>query len=63
VVKVLSRKTCTVQLSNGHRLLGYQPVGEAAALPLEPGQRIKVRLSPFDLSEGRILLEETKNLR
>ncbi len=56
VVQVLSDRTFRVELANGHRLLGFIP-GKAMAriAPLAPGDKVNLALSPYDLSEGRIV--------
>ncbi len=62
VVEVLSGLTYRVELSNGHRLLAF--VAGRARLSfsrLAMGEKVWLELSPFDLSEGRILVEEQKN--
>jgi translation initiation factor IF-1 len=48
-----------VELANGHRLLGHvskRRKQEAAAL--KPGDKVNLEMSPFDFSNGRIVLEE-----
>ena len=56
VVEILPRKMCSVELANGHRLLGYVP-GKArlglAQLALR--DRVRLEVSPYDLSVGRIV--------
>jgi len=61
VMEVLANGTCRVQLSNGHQLLGFV-AGRAKrnVVGLKPGARVRLQLSPYDLSEGRILLETEK---
>jgi len=58
VVEVLPNLTYRVELSNGHRLLGFV-AGKArlSSKRLAPGDRVNLELSPFDLSEGRIVVE------
>lgn len=58
IVEVLPNGTCRVELANGHRLLGYI-AGKAKTqfAGLGPGKKVKLAVSPFDLSEGRILLD------
>ena len=59
VVEVLTNKTYRVELANGHRLLGF--VTGQARLNLTRigvGNKVKLELSPCDLSEGRILVEK-----
>ena len=57
VLEVLPNGTYRVELSNGHQLLAF--VAGKAKLsfgPLAPGDKVKLQLTPFDLSQGRILL-------
>jgi translation initiation factor IF-1 len=55
VVEVLPNQTYRVELSNGHRLLAF--VAGKARLNfarLAPGEKVKLEMSPYDLSHGRI---------
>lgn len=57
VVEALPNKTYRVELANGHRLLAY--VAGKARLTfagLVPGNKVKLQLTPYDLSSGRILV-------
>ena len=59
IAEVLSPKTYRIELPNGHRLLGFEAgrmAGRAARY--RAGARVRLQLSPFDLSEGRILVEK-----
>ena len=56
VVEALSGFLYRVELPNGHRLLAYargRAAADAAGLP--PGARLKLAVSPFDLSRARII--------
>ncbi len=56
VVEVLSDRTCRVELANGHRLLGFiAGKARAAFIRLAAGDKVNLALSPYDLSEGRIV--------
>jgi len=56
VVEVLSDRTYRVELANGHRLLGFIPgKARAGVVRLVPGDKVDLALSPYDLSEGRIV--------
>ena len=56
VVEALPNGTYRVELSNGHRLLGFRTGKSRREQPkLSPGDRVRLQLSPYDLSEGRIL--------
>ena len=56
IVEALPNTTYRVELSNGHQVFGYV-AGKADrnAARLAPGDKVKLQLSPFDLSEGRLM--------
>lgn len=58
VVEALPNRTYRVQLDNGHRLLGFV-AGRAARTVkrVARGQKVRLQLTPYDLSTGRILVE------
>jgi translation initiation factor IF-1 len=58
VIEVRPNRTCEVELANGCRLLGFVAgrKGKNDAR-LAAGDRVKLQLTPFDLSTGRILVE------
>jgi translation initiation factor IF-1 len=58
VIEALPNQTCRVELSNGYRLLAFMPgkAGRKPACPA-PGRKVRLRLSPYDLSTGRIMDE------
>ncbi len=56
VLEALPNGTYRVELGNGHRLLAF--VAGRARLGFTrfaPGEKVKLELSAYDLSEGRIL--------
>jgi translation initiation factor IF-1 len=58
IVEVLPNLMYRVELANGHRLLAY--VAGKARLSfarLTPGDKVRLELSPYDLSSGRIVVE------
>jgi len=58
-VEVLPRTLFRVELANGHRLLGHVPAaGRAMAETMAVGDKVRLRLSPYDLSTGRIMQKE-----
>jgi translation initiation factor IF-1 len=57
VIEVRPNTTCEVELANGHRLTGFLAGRkDKTAAGLAPGDRVKLQLTPFDLSTGRILV-------
>ncbi len=58
VIEVLPNRTCRVQLANGHRVLAFV-AGKARLgfVRLVPGDKVLLEMSPYDLSEGRIVVE------
>ena len=62
VMAVLSETTYRVELPNGHRLLGYVAGKARLNFPrLMPGEKVMLEMSPYDLSEGRIIVETQRN--
>ena len=59
IVEVLPNQTCRVELANGHRVLAYVAgrvrLGFAR---LAQGDRVRLEMSPYDLSQGRIIVED-----
>ena len=56
VVEVLSARTYRVKLANGHRLLAFVSRRAQMKFPrLVPGNKVILEMSPYDLSEGRIV--------
>ena len=58
VVDAMPNGTYWVELANGHRVLAFQ-AGKAKRNPgcPAPGVRVRLQMSPYDLSEGRIIAE------
>lgn len=56
IVEVLPNRTYWVELANGHRLRGFVPGRAGARIVLPAGQKVRLALSPYDLSQGRILI-------
>ena len=58
VVEVLANRTYRVVLANGHRVLAFVAGRRKFSFPgFVCGDRVRLAMSPYDLSEGRILLE------
>jgi translation initiation factor IF-1 len=58
VVEALPNKTYRVELANGHRLIAFV-TGRArlSFVPLKAGEKVNLEMSPYDLSEGRIVVK------
>jgi translation initiation factor IF-1 len=63
VIEALPNGTYRAELSNGHRLTAFA-AGRAKKIfaGLKAGDAVKLQLTPYDLSTGRIL-SETKDLK
>jgi translation initiation factor IF-1 len=57
VVAVIDTRVSRARLGNGHEFTAFVPREKASALakPCEPGTRIRVAMSPFDMSRGEML--------
>ena len=60
VVEVLPNVRFRVELSNGHRIMAH-PSGRVRLnfIRLGVGDKVTVKLSPYDLSKGSITLRES----
>jgi len=58
VTEVRSERTGLVRLANGHVLFGFLAARDAGKLRLAVGLKVNLQLSPYDLSEGRIVVEQ-----
>ena len=57
VVEVLPNGLCRVELANGHRVLGHAARRDRERLAgVAAGARVKLEMTPFDMSRGRILV-------
>jgi translation initiation factor IF-1 len=58
VIEVLANGTYRAELKNGHRLTAFV-TGKAKKnfAGLKSGDKVKLQLTPYDLSVGRILVE------
>jgi len=64
VIEALPNGTFQAGLANGHRLTAFL-VGrdkKKFAGKIKAGDRVKLQLTPYDLSVGRILVETRKDL-
>ena len=60
VVEILPKKLFRVELSNGHKVLAYATGKAKEDFAAKAGDRVKLQMSPYDLSEGRIIVETKK---
>ncbi len=62
IVEVLPNRTYRVELANGHRLLAFVAgkAGQGLAR-LALGEKVRLELSPYDLSVGRIIVKTQTN--
>jgi translation initiation factor IF-1 len=60
VTEALPNGTYRTRLNNGHVLLAFVAGRRESGSRLQPGDRVWLQLTPFDLSTGRILSETKK---
>ena len=61
VIEALPNGTFCAELSNGHRLTAFASRRDAKNFAgLKAGDMVKLQLTPYDLSVGRILVETKK---
>jgi translation initiation factor IF-1 len=58
VTESLPNQTYRVGLSNGHEVRAFVTGwAKRSLVRFAPGDRVKLQMSPYDLSEGRIIVE------
>ena len=58
VIEALPNKTSRVELVNGHKVLAFvSGRAKQAFAGLKPGDKVTLQMSPYDLSDGRIVVE------
>jgi len=57
VVETLPNRLYRVELSNGHKVLAYATGKAKQSFAARTGDKVRLQMSPYDLSEGRILAE------
>lgn len=63
VQDVIANAVFRAQLDNGHVFVAFaRPEHRETAAAIRPGDRIKVSLSPYDMSSGRITLDSELEL-
>ncbi len=61
VTEVLPNGTCQAELTNGHRLTAFVAGRDKKNFAgVKTGDAVKLQLTPYDLSVGRILVETKK---
>jgi translation initiation factor IF-1 len=61
VIEALPNGTFCAELANGHRLTAFVTGRMKKDFAgLQPGDKVKLQLTPYDLSVGRIVVETNK---
>ena len=59
IIEALPNGTFQVELSNGHKLLGFTTGRtETDFAGVKSGDTVKLQLTPFDLSTGRLVMDK-----
>ena len=63
VTETMRNGTFRVELANGHRLRAFVTGRDKRNFAgLRPGDKVKLQLTPYDLSVGRIIVEKAKEI-
>jgi translation initiation factor IF-1 len=60
VVETLPNRLYRVELSNGHKVVAYAIGRAKETFAAKIGDKVKLQMSSYDLSEGRIVVETVK---
>ncbi|HYG22418.1 MAG TPA: translation initiation factor IF-1 [Verrucomicrobiae bacterium] len=63
VTAVLPKQLFRVRLANGHELTAYALGAAKRTFAARAGDTVKLQMSPYDLSEGRIVVETKTDLQ
>lgn len=58
VTETMPKGLYRVELSNGHKVLAYATGKAKESFAAKVGDKVKLQMSPYDLSEGRIIVEK-----
>ena len=58
IVETLPNRLYRVELSNGHKVVAYATGKAKQDFAAKTGDKVKMQMSPYDLSEGRIVVEQ-----
>ena len=58
VIETMPNRLYRVELSNGHKVLAYATGKAKESFAAKVGDKVKLQMSPYDLSEGRIIVEK-----
>lgn len=59
VIQAMPNGTFRVELANGHQLLAFTTSRTQQEFAgTKPGDKVKLQLTPFDLSTGRLVVEK-----
>lgn len=58
VVNVIDKHAFDAELSNGHRLVAFLRRNDFEKKHPQVGATVTVELSPFDMSKGRLVIDE-----
>ena len=62
IVEALANGTFRAELPNGHRVTAFVTGKAKQSFAAKAGDKVELQMSPYDLSEGRILLERKNDL-
>ena len=61
VIEALPNGTYRVELPNGHQLLGFVTARDRQGFSgMEPGDKVKLKIWSYDLSQGRIVADNRR---
>ena len=60
LVSVIDNNAFGAELRNGHRLVAFFGRGDACRAVPEIGEEMKVEMSPYDMSKGRLVINQER---
>jgi translation initiation factor IF-1 len=58
LLSVIDKHAFDAELNNGHRFVAFLGRNDQGCQPLLIGAHVKVEMSPFDMSKGRLVIDQ-----
>jgi len=58
LISVIDNNAFGAELRNGHRFIAFYGRGDASGKELEIGAQVPVEMSPYDMSKGRLVINQ-----
>jgi len=61
LISVIDKHAFDAELPNGHRFTAFAGRGDLGRRMPQPGARVRVEMSPYDMSKGRLVIDQEQD--